>query len=224
MQTAGRIQNHDVVAVILGVGIGLFGDDLRLLGAQAEHRNPGLCTHDLQLVNGGGAIDIAGHQQRAVPLLEEILGQLGRMGGFTVALKAAHHQHGGTLALDVDVGRLLAAHQIRQLFVDDLHHLLGRGQAFHNLLAHGALAYLIAEILCDLEVYVRLQQSHPHLAHGGLNVRLAELAFAAQPLKNAIQTIGKRFKCHAFFPFHSLMVLMMSSISRASRSILFETA
>ena len=58
-----------------------------------------------------------------------------------VKIVNAEHDHVLTLVLEVQAGGLAAAHQSHQLFVDDFDHLLGRGQALHDLLAHGCLLY-----------------------------------------------------------------------------------
>ena len=64
----------------------------------------------------------------------KVFGKLGCVGRFTVALQAAEHDDGLTLVLDDQAGGFLAAHQGNELFVDDLDHLLGGGQALHDLL------------------------------------------------------------------------------------------
>ena len=102
------------------------------------------------------------------------------MGGLTVALQAAEHDHVLTLVLDDQTRRFLAAHQGDQLLVDDLDDLLGRGQALHDLLAHGALRHLCTEVLGHLVVDVGFQQGHAHFPHGGLDVGLGQFAVAAQ--------------------------------------------
>ena len=196
LQTAGGIQDHNVVAVIPGVGQRLAGD-LRGLGTrQREHRRTCLPAHDLQLVDGGGAVDIAGHQHGAAALLNEVFGKLGCVGRFTVALQAAEHDDGLTLVLDDQAGGFLAAHQGNELLVDDLDHLLGGGQALHDLLTHGALGDLGTEILGNLVVDIGFQQGHPHLAHGGFDVGLGQLAVAAQLFEHTGKAVGQRFKCH----------------------------
>ena len=86
VQPAGGIQNHIVVAVIPGVSHRLFGDVHRVCRAHLKHRDAGLLPHHLQLGDGGGAVDVAGHQQRPVPLLFEHQAQLAGMGGLAGAL------------------------------------------------------------------------------------------------------------------------------------------
>ena len=189
LQAACGIQNHNVIAVILCVGHRLLGDNLGLLGAQRKDWDTGLLTHHLQLLNGGRAVDIAGNQQRAAALTAVILAKLCGVGGFTVALQAAHHQHGLALVFQAQDFRLIAAHEVGQLFIDDFDNLLGGGQAFHDLLPHGALRNLCAEVLGNLVVDIGLQQGHAHLTHGGLDISLVQLALAAQLFENAIQAL-----------------------------------
>ena len=196
LQAAGGIKDDDVIAVVLRVGQRLFGDDRRLFAVQRKDRCPRLFAHDLQLVNGGGAVDIARHQHGAAALLDEILGKLGRVGGFTVALQAAEHDDGLALVLDDQLLGFLAAHQRNELFVDDLDDLLGRGQALHDLLPHGSFGDLGAEVLGHLVVDVGFQQGHPHFAHGGLDVRFGQFAVAAQFLEHTGKAVGQRFKSH----------------------------
>ena len=222
MQSAGGIQNHDVVAVVLCVGDGLLGDDLGLFGAHGEHRNTRLLAHHLQLIDGRRAVDIAGHQQRAMALFEEPFAQLGGVGGFTVTLQTAEHEHRGRLGFDVDAYGLVAAHELGEGFVYDLDDLLGGGQAFHNLLAHGPLGDPGDEVLGHLIVYVGLQQGGANLTHGSLDVRLGELTLAPQPFEHARKTFGKRFKGHVVvlsLCAYSLICPMISSILRAESSM-----
>ena len=115
--------------MILRVGECLLRDDFGLFGAQRKDRDTGLLTDDLQLLNGGGAVNIAGDQQRAAALAAVIFAELGGVGGLAVALQAAHHQHGLALVFQAQILRLVAAHEVGQLFVDDLDDLLGGGQA-----------------------------------------------------------------------------------------------
>ena len=178
------------------MGQRLFGDDRRLFAIQRKDRCPGLFSHDLQLVDGGRAVDIAGHQHGAAALLDEVFGQLGGVGRFTIALQAAEHDDGLALVLDDQLRGFLAAHQSDQLLVDDLDHLLGGGQALHDLLPHRAFRDLGAELLRHLVVDVGFQQGHPDFAHRGLDVGLGQFAVAAQFFEHTGKAVGQRFKCH----------------------------
>ena len=189
LQTACGIKDHDVIAVVPGISHGLFGDELGLLGAHREDGHVDLLTNDLQLLDSGGTVDVTGDQQRAAALATVVPAQLGGVGGFTVTLQAAHHQHGLAFVFDAQILGLIAAHQLGQFLVDDLDDLLGGGQAFHDLLPHGTLRDLSAEVFGNFVVDIGFQQRHADFAHGSLDVRLGEFAFAAQFFEYAIQAI-----------------------------------
>ena len=76
------------------------------------------------------------------------------MGGLAVALQAAHHQHGLALVFQAQVLRLIATHEVGQFLVDNLDDLLGGGQALHDLLAHGTLGDLGAEVFRHLVIEI----------------------------------------------------------------------
>ena len=189
LQTACGIKDHDVIAVVPGISHGLFGDELGLLGAHREDGHVDLLTNDLQLLDSGGTVDVTGDQQRAAALAAVVPAQLGGVGGFTVTLQAAHHQHGLAFVFDAQILGLIAAHQLGQFLVDDLDDLLGGGQAFHDLLPHGTLRDLSAEVFGNFVVDIGFQQRHADFAHGSFDVRLGEFAFAAQFFEYAIQAI-----------------------------------
>ena len=101
VQSAGRVDNNNIVAVFYGVFNSEFGGFNRIRGAAFEHRNAYLLAHDLQLFYGRGAVDIAGDEQRIAPLLAEHPRQFGGVGGFTRALKTAHKDNCGRFGRNV---------------------------------------------------------------------------------------------------------------------------
>ena len=76
-----------------------------------------------------------------------------------------------------------AAHEARELLVDDLDHLLAGGEAFEHLAADGARGDDFDKVLDHEEVDVRFQQREFNLAHGFVYVRLGELSAPVQPLE-----------------------------------------
>ena len=115
-------------------------------------------------------------------LILEVFCQLGGVGGFTAALKAAHEDDAGRLGGKVDPGVVLA-HEVCELFVDDFDDLLGGSEAFQDLLPDGPFADGLDKVLDDLVVDVGFQQSHFDFPHGVLDVAFVELAFAFQLFK-----------------------------------------
>ena len=195
LQAAGGIDDDIVVAVVLGVAHSLLGGEHRVLGAPLEHRGPGLLPHHLQLFDSRGAVDVAGHQQGAVALGLQLVGQLGGVGGFTGALQAAHHDDGRRVGGHFQP-LLAAAHQAGQLLVDDFDDHLGGGEALHHLAAHGAVGDFLGELFGHLVVDIGFQQGQAHFPHGFLYVRLGELALAAQLFKGIAKLFRQTLECH----------------------------
>ncbi len=83
------------------------------------------------------------------------------------------------------------AHERDELLVDDLHDLLGRREALHDLGAQGALLHVAHELAHDLEVDVGFEQRQADLAHGLVDVGLAQLAVTAQLAEDALQALGE---------------------------------
>ena len=190
LQAACGIENDDVIAVVTGICHGLFGDKLGLFGTHRENGDVDLLADDLQLLDSGRTVDVTRDKQRAAALAAVVPAQLGGVGGFTVALQAAHHQHGLALVFDAQVLGFVAAHQLGKFLVDDLDDLLGGSQAFHDLLPHRALRNLGAEVFGHFVVDIGFQQRHADFAHRSFDICLSQLAFAAQFFEYAVQAIG----------------------------------
>ena len=123
VQAAGGVDDQHVLAVIPGVLDGFLGGFDGALGALFKHRHAHLLTHHLQLLDSGGAVNIAGGQQGLFALLGEITRQLGGHGGFTGALQAAEHVDRRHRRRPGQLG-VAAAHERGQLFVDNFDDLL----------------------------------------------------------------------------------------------------
>ncbi len=80
---------------------------------------------------------------------------------------------------------------VDELLVDDLHDLLCRVEGLRDLVAERALAHSAGELLDDLEVDVGVEQRATDLANGAVDIRGAELAFAAQVLERIREAIGE---------------------------------
>src|SRR5690606_793446 len=94
---------------------------------------------------------------------------------------------------------MLGTHQRRELLVDDLDHLLGRGKALQHLLPDGPLAHPSEELPDDFEVDVRFEEGKAHLPQGRLDILFAELAPPSQLLKDRLQPLREAFK-HSSHP------------------------
>lgn len=61
-------------------------------------------------------------------------------------------------------------HQVCELLINDLYHLLTRGQALKDFLAYGALTDILHQFFDHLVIDVRFEQGETHLLEGILNV------------------------------------------------------
>ena len=195
VETACRINKYEVISLVFGVGDGLFGYFNRVPLAALKDRNPRLFADDLQLLDGGRAIDVSGYEQRTVALVLQSLCDFCTMGGLTGTLQPAHHDDCGRMTCGHEAG-LCSAHEVRQFLVDDLDDHLCRGQALHDLLADGSLRYLLGEVLGDLIGDVGFQKGETHFTHGALYVRLGQSTFALQRFECRLKAVGQTFKCH----------------------------
>ena len=216
LQTAGRIDDDVVVAVVACVAHGGLGDFHRVFGAHLKHRDARLPADDLKLLDRGRAVDVARNEQRPAAAALEHLRELRRVRRLAGALQTAHHDDGRRVRGHFQP-LLAAAHQRGQLLVDDLDdHLRGR-QALHHILADGALRDALCEVLRNLVVDVGLEQGEAHLAHGLLDVGLGELALVFQFFKRIAELVGKTFKRHVkSFPAETALSLPVPWRKRGS--------
>ena len=94
------------------------------------------------------------------------------------------------MAAEGELG-VAAAHERDELLVDDLHDLLRRREALHDLGAERALLDVRDELAHDLEVDVGLEQRQADLAHGGVDVLGGELAVALEALHDPLEAVGE---------------------------------
>ena len=186
METSCGIEEHNVVAVALGMLNGGLGN---IDGVCLPHLKDGyieLCADGLQLLDSGGTVNTARGEQRALALPADVPRELRAVRGLARALKADEHNDCGRLGTEVQL-LVLAAHEPAQLFVDYFYHHLRRRQSLQHFRAARAFGDGFGEILYDLVAYVGLKQRHAHFAHRFLDVGLSESALAAQLFEGRIQ-------------------------------------
>ena len=138
VQTAGSVDDRHV-AVLARELDAVAGDVDRVRDrARRVHGHVDALAQRLQLVDGRRAIHVGGDEHRRLAVLLEQLGELRAGGGLAGALQAGHEDHGRRMAAEGEPG-VAAAHERDELLVDDLHDLLRRREALHDLGAQGAL-------------------------------------------------------------------------------------
>ena len=189
VQTARCVQKDHIIAVGLSVAHAGLGNIHRICFAHLEHGDIQLFAHHAQLLNGRGAINVAGHQQGAFTLLFQKTGQFAAVGGFACALQADQHNDRGALGIGGEF-LVFRAHEPGQFLIDDLHDHLGRGQTLEHVGTDAAVCGSADKVLDDLVADVRLKQCQTDLAHGGLDVGFCDTAFAAQLFERCGQFFG----------------------------------
>ena len=179
VQAAGRIENCHVRPSFPGLtnsgqaeGDGIFGGKV---GVDGQFK---LLAEYLQLLDGGGALQVGGHQHRFAAALANRSPQLAAGGRFARALKTAEHQHRDIAA---EVERMVhRPHQVHQFLIDDVNQLFGGVQRFQDRLADGLLADPGHEILDHRQADVGLQQGALHQAEAVAHVRLGKPSASAE--------------------------------------------
>ena len=123
-QTTGSIDDDYIIVLGLGLTNSMLGNLNHILVVRlAIDWNAYRLAHHVQLLDSSRTVDVAGHQQRTLVLtIFQHLGKLTREGGLTRTLQT-RHQNDGRMALQFQLYRL-AAHQLGQLVVNNLHHQL----------------------------------------------------------------------------------------------------
>ena len=89
--------------VVLGVGDGVAADvDRSGRRRLAEDRDADLLAEDFELLDGGGALQVGGDEQRLAAALAQHQGELAGGGRFALTLQAAEHDDGRPILGEVD--------------------------------------------------------------------------------------------------------------------------
>ena len=161
-----------VLGYLDGIFIAVFGIDghTDLLG---EH---------LELVDGGGTVYVACHEQRTLALLRlELACELAGKCCLTRALQTRHEDDGG-IAREVDLGSV-ASHEAGELVMDYLDHEFARLDGVDYVLTHRLGLDFVGKLFGYLEVYVGLEECATHVLESLGDIDFGNLAFAFKYLE-----------------------------------------
>ena len=190
-EAAGGVDNHRVVALGLGFLNGGEGDlDGIFLFEIHEDGHFDLLGEDAELLDGGGAIGVAGGEERtAVFLRLEEEGEFTGEGGLTGTVETGHEDDGGAV-LEFEV-HALAAHEGGEFVVNNLDHELRGLHGSEHVLAEGLLLHGVGEGFGHLVVDVGVEQGAAHVFEGFGYVDLGDLAFTFQYFERAFKSFAK---------------------------------
>jgi len=191
-QPAGGVDDHHVVELAHRVqdraARHLDGVAHTVARLGGEDMDAGPLADDLQLVDRVGALEVRGHEQRAVPLLLQPFAELAGQSRLAGALEAGEHDH-RRRSLGEPQRTGLAAEDADQLVVDDLDDLLAGVERLMDLGAVGTLLDRGDEVLDDAQVDVGLQERQSDLPGGGVDVGVGQLGLAAEVAESRGQTV-----------------------------------
>src|SRR4051794_1801341 len=192
VEAAGRVHDQDVLALLLGAVQRPPRDVHRVaVGPLLVDVGAGLAADLDELVHGRRAVDVARRDgDRGPVLLLEMPGQLGRRGRLARALEAGHEDDRRRPRRERDPRRG-AAHEGRELLVDDLDDLLAGVELTDHVGAQAALLDAARELLDDLEVDVGLEQREADLAHGLVDVVLGQGSAGADVGERLLELLGE---------------------------------
>ena len=156
METTGGVDKDVVIPLVFRQADTVLCNFDRVALSGFVYRDTGVLADHLQLLDGGGTVDVTGNQQGPVAFALQLLGDLRTVCGFTGTLETDHHDDCRRVLRFREAG-LRAAHEFREFFVDDLDDHLCRRQAGHDLSADGPFRDFRREVLCDFVADVRFE-------------------------------------------------------------------
>ena len=192
VEPAARVDDQHVLALGDRAVAGPRGDLHRVaVGALLVDVGAGLRSDLDQLVDGGGAIHVAGGDgDRRAVLLTQIASELAGRGRLAGALEARHQDDRRRPGREREIPRG-AAHQLGELVGDDLDHLLARVELADHVGAERFLLDRVRERLDDLEVDVGLKQRETDLTHCRRDVVLGQRAATADVIQGRLELFGE---------------------------------
>jgi len=146
---------------------------------------------NLQLVDGGRPVDIAGRHQRTITALFEQFAELGGRGGFAGTVQT--DQQNLQRAHPGERGRTFAE-QADEFVVDDLDDLLPGGDGLEHVLANALLLHAFDKFTGDPEMDVGREEGGPHFLQRCRHVFFGKFADDAQIAEGAAEFVGKGFE------------------------------
>ena len=187
---AGGVEDEDVAGLGFGPLDGFGGDldDVGFAGLRGEDGNADLAADGGELVDGGGAVEVAGDEERLAALAFEAAGELRGGGGFAGAVEAAEEDAGGRVEVERD---LIATEELGELVLEDFDDLLPGFDRFEDLGAHRLVLHVGDEGLGDGELDVGLEEGEADLAEGVGDVFFGDFPDAAEVAEGFVERVGE---------------------------------
>ncbi len=167
-------------------------------GLGREHVDPSPGRHELELRDRVRTLQVGGDQQGGVPLGRKPATEFAGKRRLARALQAGEEDDSGG-RLGEPQGSRATTQNGDQFFIYDLDYLLGRVQRSRDLRSHCPFAHGRDEGTDRRQRDVGLQQRHPDLPGGGIDVSLGQPPLAAKRRESLVETAGQGVE-HAHTP------------------------
>ena len=109
-------------------------------------------------------------------------------------MQTDHDDHNRRFGIKIEARRFLSAQHLDQLVMNDLDHLLARGDRTQNVLTNGLFSDSVDETARDRQSDIGFQQSNADFAHRIANVLFLKSAPAFELVKDAAKAVGQIVK------------------------------
>ena len=196
LQTACRVDEDHIVAVLLRMrNSGFYDIDGILSVSHRKDRHTDFFTVHLQLFDRRRPVNVSRNEERALAVLLILSGELCRRRRLTCTLQTCHHEDRHAVRLNRDLLHV-GPHELDHLLIDDLDDHLPGIQTAHDVLADRLRLNILRELLDDLEIDVRLKESHLDFLHGLVDIFLRQGSLGTEHLEYILQFFCKALKCH----------------------------
>jgi hypothetical protein len=206
VEAAGGVEDDDVPAILLGELDGVAADlDGIFVFALGVDGGVGLLAEGVELVDGGGALQVGGDEEGVFAFGFEVKGELADGGGFSGTLEAAEHEDGGAGGnvedargggdgVAVFIKLDIVAHEADELVVDDFDHLLAGLDGGEDFGTDGFLGDVGDKGVDDVVVDVGFEEGGADFLHGFADIGFGDFAFAGKVAEEGSEAVLKGFK------------------------------
>ena len=193
VESSGRVDDDDVAGRLPGVVDRLDGDVDRAPSPGRVDGHADLRTEHFELVDGGRAVHVGGHEDRRAAFRFEMRRQLRRKRGLPRALQSGDHDHGRGHRRVLQRGRG-RSHQRNEFVVDNFNNELAGREAREHFLPHRLQPDALDKILDDPVIDVGVEKHPPHFPQRFGDVPLRDLPLPAKFLEDEFEFLSQIFE------------------------------
>ncbi|MFM1943079.1 MAG: hypothetical protein RI897_2061 [Verrucomicrobiota bacterium] len=193
LEAAGGIKDQRVAERRFGVVEGFTGDLEDVFFAMTrKDGDVQLLAQSFELVHGGGAVDVSGHEEGLSTLFKEEAGEFGGGGCFSRAMEAHEHE-AGRISFNFYAG-VGGAEETDHFIMNDFDDLLA-GLNTPDYFCPKALGLdAFDEVAGDLKIDIGFEESHADLPKCFSHIGFRDLSQAPQVAEGLLEFTGQRIE------------------------------